>query len=186
VAEEPTEKNLPWLVLRAANRTQAKGSTVRLIVPRAQEVAEELGMELTDAQFLSVEEHLHNHGYIEPANIGLTWGTYTVTPAGLRWLEEAPPSESPDSSTETPSSPVRPEPPAPAEPSEPERAQPDTDAPEREEPNRVKLEREEPERVEHGPATGGSQEGSEPLRDATEVPIRGSGARPWWRRVFGG
>ncbi len=186
MAEEPTEKNLPWLVLRAANRTQAKGSTVRLIVPRAQEVAEELDMELTDSQLLSVEEHLQNHGYIEPANIGLTWGTYTVTPAGLRWLEEAPPSESSDSPTEALSSPVRPKPAEPAEPSELEREQPDRDAPEREEPNRVEPEREEPERVEHGPGAGGPEEGSEPLRDMTEVPIRGSGARPWWRRVFGG
>jgi hypothetical protein len=171
--------------LRAANRTQAKGSTVRLIVPRAQEVAEELGLELTDSQLLSVEEHLHNHGYIEPANIGLTWGTYTVTPAGLRWLEEAaPPSESSDSPTEALSSPVLPESAEPAEPSEPERTQPEEAEPEREEPNRVEPEREGPERAEPRSSTGGSQEGSEPLRDTTEVPIRGSGSRPWWRRIF--
>jgi hypothetical protein len=103
VAEHPTEKNLPWLVLRAANRTQARGSTVRLIVPRAPEVAEDLGMELTEARLLSVEENLQAHGYVEPANIGLTWGTYTITPAGLRWLEEAP-SESPQPPTEAPES----------------------------------------------------------------------------------
>jgi hypothetical protein len=104
VAEQPTEKNLPWLVLRAANRTQARGSTVRLIVPRAQEVAEELGMmELTEARLLSVEEYLQLHGYVEPANIGLTWGTYTITPAGLRWLEEAPsePQEPPTEASES-------------------------------------------------------------------------------------
>jgi hypothetical protein len=95
--------------LRAANRTQARGSTVRLIVPRAQEVAEELGMmELTEARLLSVEEYLQLHGYVEPANIGLTWGTYTITPAGLRWLEEAPsepqepPTEAPESGVEEP------------------------------------------------------------------------------------
>jgi hypothetical protein len=103
VAEQPTEKNLPWLVLRAANRSQAKGSTVRLIVPRAPEVAEELGMELTDERLLSVQEHLQQHGYVEPANIGLTWGAYTITPAGLRWLEEAQ-SELSESPTETPES----------------------------------------------------------------------------------
>ena len=108
MAEQPTEKNLPWLVLRAANRTQARGSTVRLIVPRAPEVAEELGMELTEARLLSVEENLQGHGYVEPANIGLTWGTYTITPAGLRWLEEAPPepqetpTEPPESGVEEP------------------------------------------------------------------------------------
>ncbi len=102
MGEHPTEKNLPWLVLRAANRTQARGSTVRLIVPRAPEVAEELGMmDLTEARLLSVEEYLQLHGYVEPANIGLTWGTYTITPAGLRWLEEAP-SESPQTPTESP------------------------------------------------------------------------------------
>jgi hypothetical protein len=101
VAEQPAEKNLPWLVLRAANLTQARGSTVRPIVPRAPEVAEELGMELTDSQLLSMEEHLQVHGYVEPANIGLTWGTYTITPAGLRWLEEAS-SEPPELPTETP------------------------------------------------------------------------------------
>jgi hypothetical protein len=92
-------KNLPWLVLRAANRTQARGSTVRLIVLRAPEVAEELGMDLTDTRVLSVEEYLQERGYIESANIGSTWGTYTITPAGLRWLEEAP-SEPPEQSTE--------------------------------------------------------------------------------------
>ncbi len=80
-------EHLAWVVLRAANRSQAKSSTARLIVPRAPEVAEELGMDLTDAQFLSVEEYLQEHGYVVLADIGLTWGTYTLTPAGLRWLK---------------------------------------------------------------------------------------------------
>ena len=80
-------EQLAWVVLRAANRRQAKSSTARLIVPRAPEVAEELGMDLTDAQFVSVEEYLQEHGYVVPADIGLTWGTYTLTPAGLQWLE---------------------------------------------------------------------------------------------------
>jgi hypothetical protein len=103
VTEQLTMKNLPWLVLRAANRTQARGSTVRLIVLRAPEVAEELGMDLTDTRLLSVEEYLQERGYIESANIGSTWGTYTITPAGLRWLEEAP-SEPPEQPTEVPES----------------------------------------------------------------------------------
>ena len=38
MTEQFTMKNLPWLVLRAANRTQARGSTVRLIVLRTPEV----------------------------------------------------------------------------------------------------------------------------------------------------
>jgi hypothetical protein len=80
-------EQLAWVVLRAANRSQAKSSTARLIVPRAPEVAEELGMDLTDAQVSSVEEYLQEHGYVTLANIGLTWGTYTLTPAGLQWLE---------------------------------------------------------------------------------------------------
>ena len=80
-------EQLAWVGSRAANRSRAKSSTDRLIVPRAPEVAEELGVDLTDAQFLSVEEYLLDHGYVVPANIGLTWGTYTVTPSGLRWLE---------------------------------------------------------------------------------------------------
>ena len=80
-------EQLAWLVLRAANRRQAKSSTARLIVPRAPEIAEELGMDLTDAQVVSVEEYLQEHGYVVPADIGLTWGTYTLTPAGLQWLE---------------------------------------------------------------------------------------------------
>jgi hypothetical protein len=80
-------EQLAWLVLRAANRRQAKSSTARLIVPRAPEIAEELGIDLTDAQFVSVEEYLQEHGYVVPADIGLTWGTYTLTPAGLQWLE---------------------------------------------------------------------------------------------------
>jgi hypothetical protein len=101
VTEQLTMKNLPWLVLRAANRTQARGSTVRLIVLRAPEVAEELGMDLTDTRLLSVEEHLQERGYVESANILSTWGTYTITPAGLRWLEEAP-SEPPESSPQKP------------------------------------------------------------------------------------
>ena len=81
--ENQTEQ-LAWVVLRAANRTQAKGSTARLVVPRAPEVADELGRELTDAQFRSVEEYLLDHGYVADADIGLTWSAYTVTPAGLK------------------------------------------------------------------------------------------------------
>jgi hypothetical protein len=96
-------EQLAWVILRAANRTQARGSTVRLIVPRAPEVAEELGMELTEARVLSVEEYLQERGYVETANIGLTWGTYTITPAGLRWLEQAP-TEPPEPPTEAPES----------------------------------------------------------------------------------
>jgi hypothetical protein len=78
---------LALIVLRAANRTQAKGTTVRLVVPRAPEVAHEVGVGLTEAQLLEVEEYLHHHGYLEPVDMGLTSRTYTITPAGLEWGE---------------------------------------------------------------------------------------------------
>ena len=60
-------------------------------------------MDLTDTRLLSVEEHLQERGYVESANILSTWGTYTITPAGLRWLEEAS-SEPPEQPTEAPES----------------------------------------------------------------------------------
>jgi hypothetical protein len=82
-------EQLARVVLHAANRTQAKGSTVRPIVPLAPEVAHELGMELDDVVIVAAEEYLLNRGYVAPANIGLSWGTYTVTPAGFSWLEES-------------------------------------------------------------------------------------------------
>jgi len=52
-------------------------------------------MELTDAQFLSVEEYLLERDYIAPVEMGLTWGSYTITPAGLRWLETSLPEPLP-------------------------------------------------------------------------------------------
>jgi hypothetical protein len=36
---------LAWALLRAANRTQARDTTIRLVVPRAPEVAYDLGIE---------------------------------------------------------------------------------------------------------------------------------------------
>ena len=83
---EKTQR-LAWVVLRTANRTQARGSSVRLVAPRAPEVAGELEPLLGEAELLRVEEYLLERGYVAPANIGLTWGTYTITPAGFHWLE---------------------------------------------------------------------------------------------------
>jgi hypothetical protein len=82
-------EQLARVVLSAANRTQAKGSTVRPIVPLAPEVAQELGMELDDDVIVAAEEYLLKRGYVVPANIGIRWGTYTITPAGFSWLEES-------------------------------------------------------------------------------------------------
>jgi hypothetical protein len=82
---------MAWVVLRAANRAQAKGTTVRLVVPRAPEVADEMGLELTDEQYLAVEEYLIDRGYVADADISLTWNAYTITPAGLKWLKSSLP-----------------------------------------------------------------------------------------------
>jgi hypothetical protein len=78
---------LAWIVLRTANRTQAKGSSVRIVVPRALEMAHEVGVELTEARLVEVEGYLYLNGYVEPVDMGLSWGTYTITPAGFEWLE---------------------------------------------------------------------------------------------------
>jgi hypothetical protein len=85
-----TEK-LAWVVLQATNRTQAKGSTVRLVALRAPEMTYEREPPLSDAELLEVEEYLLECGYVAPTNIGLRWGTYTITPAGFSWLEEGLP-----------------------------------------------------------------------------------------------
>ena len=53
MAKEP--EHLAWIVLRTVNRTQAKGSTAR-IVPRDPEVAYELDMLPTEDELLSAEE----------------------------------------------------------------------------------------------------------------------------------
>jgi hypothetical protein len=84
-------ERLAWLVLRAVNRAQAKGSTVRLVAPRDPEIVEELGRELglgpTDEELLSAEDYLLEHGYIAPTGIGIMRDVYTVTLAGLDWLD---------------------------------------------------------------------------------------------------
>jgi hypothetical protein len=88
---DQTER-LARAILRAANRTQAKGSTVRLVFPREPEVVDEFGLAPTDVVLSLVVEYLEDHGYLAPANIGLIRKAYTITPAGFAWLEE-PPSE---------------------------------------------------------------------------------------------
>ena len=79
-------RRLAWIVLQTANRTQAKGSSVRLVVPRAPEVADELEPPLSDAELLAVEEYLLERGYLAPIN-GLRWGIYTISPVGFYFLE---------------------------------------------------------------------------------------------------
>ena len=84
-------EQLAWLVLRTVNRTQAKGSTARVIVPRDPQVAYELEAVPSEDELLSAEEYLLEEGYVASVDIGLTRGTYTITPAGLNWLESGPP-----------------------------------------------------------------------------------------------
>jgi hypothetical protein len=80
-------RRLAWIVLEAANRVQAKGSSVRLVVPRAPEMTYELEPPLSEDEVLGAEEYLLQRGYLAPANIGLRWGSYTITPAGFYFLE---------------------------------------------------------------------------------------------------
>jgi hypothetical protein len=93
---------LAWAVLRAANRTQAKSTTVRLVVPRAPEVVYDLDMEIAEERLLRAEEWLVDRGYLAPADVVLTRGTYTITPAGLEWLRGGMPEplEAPQKVTE--------------------------------------------------------------------------------------
>ena len=80
-------KQLAYIVLQTVNQTQAKGSTARIVVPRAPEVGYELDPPPTEDELLSAEEYLLDHGYVATLDIGLTRGTYTITPAGLDWLD---------------------------------------------------------------------------------------------------
>jgi hypothetical protein len=82
---------LAWVVLQTANRTQTKGSTVRLLVPRAAEVIDEMGIEPADERMVAVENYLLEQGYVAPVDIGLSRSAYTITPAGLSWLKDRPP-----------------------------------------------------------------------------------------------
>jgi hypothetical protein len=48
---------------------------------------------VTDEELLSAEEYLEGHGYLARADITLSRGTYTITPAGLKWLESSSPQQ---------------------------------------------------------------------------------------------
>jgi hypothetical protein len=151
---------LAGTVLRAVNRVQAKGSTVRLVVPRAPEVTYEVGMELPETRILEVEEYLLDCGYIEPVDIGLTGGTYTITPAGLEWL---------DMGASEPLEAFRVEVTGPSEWAEPCPATKDTredivKRPQERIPRRLQRE----------------------LNKARKQLEEGSKERGWWRRAFGG
>jgi hypothetical protein len=95
-------ERLAWVVLETVNRAQAKGSTVRLVVPRDPEVAaDELGMDPDGDRIQTVVEYLLERGYLAPADVGLTRGAYTITRAGFNWLKKGPPalSEPPETAS---------------------------------------------------------------------------------------
>ena len=170
-------RRLAWVVLQTANRIQAKGSSVRLVVPRAPEVTYELEPPLSEAELSAVEKYLLERGYVAPANIGLRWGTYTISPAGFYFLEGGLP-EPKDRLVELAEKPGEEAALESAIQTELEEERHRMEEVERElEEVGQELPRgsesvfEEPERAEPRPATGDAHEGAK---------------RPWWRRMFGG
>jgi hypothetical protein len=166
-------RRLAWIVLQTANRTQAKGSSVRLVVLRAPEVADELEPPLSDAELLAVEEYLLERGYLAPIN-GLRWGIYTISPVGFYFLEAGlpGPKDSLRELAEEPGEEAALESAIQSELAEEHRRMEEV---EREvEEVRQKLSGgtlDEPEGVEPRSATGDAEEGAE---------------RPWWRRDWTG
>jgi hypothetical protein len=86
----PQAEEMAWVVLRAANRKQARGSTARLVAPSVLEVAQEIVAKVGYDRLLAAEDYLVERGYVVPLDIGLTRGAFTITPAGFRWLERSP------------------------------------------------------------------------------------------------
>jgi hypothetical protein len=80
-------RRLAYVVLWTLNRMQAKGSTVRIVVPRDPEVAYELGVDTDEDVIVTAVRYLLEQGYVVPAGIDLQRGAYTIAPAGLEWLE---------------------------------------------------------------------------------------------------
>ena len=172
-------QQVAWLVLETLNRTQARDTTIRLVVPSDPEVARQLDPTLTEHALLAAEMHLLEQGYIAPTNLGLTWSTYTITPAGLQWLEEGLPdkeaafdSDHPTEVGEERSRLAGFEEPPPEEPSS--GVEPQTGLEGAPEPSgAAQTPTAAPQQAaEPRPATGEAQEPAQPRRS-------------WWRRVFG-
>jgi hypothetical protein len=170
----PTAKEtelLARVVLQAANRTQAKGSTTRLIMPAAPEVADEMGVELTQEQLVTAEEYLLERDYVTPVDIALSWGTYTITPAGMGWLgdglRESSTTDRVRELAERPGEEAAFELALRAELEEERR---------RIEEFERKLDEETP---------GGPKSGAERPSDTSGYAVRRSQTGPWWKRVFG-
>jgi hypothetical protein len=90
VTAVPQAEEIAWVVLRAANRKQARGSTARLVDPSVLEVAQEIAAKLGYDRLLAAEDYLLERGYVVPSDTNLTRDAYTITPAGLKWLERMP------------------------------------------------------------------------------------------------
>ena len=164
VAKE-TEQ-LAWVVLQAANRTQARGSTVRLVVPSAPEVAYEVSVDLPEAWLLEVEEYLQDHGYIEPVDMGLSRSTYTLTPAGLEYLDVSA-SEALEGSREGVTEP--------SEELDPSHATPRLDTGGTSEDTEIRVQGWIPRRFQ-----------MELIDARKQLQEERSEERTWWRRMFGG
>jgi hypothetical protein len=96
-------EELAYVILQTVNRTQAKGTTARIISPRDPEVADELGMDPDEDRLLTAVEYLLEEGYVLPAGIDLPRGDYTIAPAGLEWLEMGATTEPLEAPGEAPS-----------------------------------------------------------------------------------
>ena len=93
-------------MLEALNRLQARGSRVRIVVPRGPEAARELGLDDPDAGAIPVaRDWLEYRRHITRADIGLSVETFTITPEGLGWIEH--PSRSQSDTSAGPTSPER-------------------------------------------------------------------------------
>ena len=86
----PQAEDIAWVVLRSANRKQARGSTARLVVPSVLEVAQEIVAKLGHDRLLAAEDYLLERGYVVPSDTSLSRSAYTITPAGMKWLERMP------------------------------------------------------------------------------------------------
>jgi hypothetical protein len=86
----PQAEEIAWVVLRSANRKQARGSTARLVAPSVLEVAQEIVAKLGYDRLLAAEDYLLERGYVVPSDTSMTSGAYTITLAGLKWLERMP------------------------------------------------------------------------------------------------
>jgi hypothetical protein len=190
---------LAWVVLQTANRRQAKGSLVRLVIPRAEQVTRELEPPPGESELLAVEEYLLERGYVAPTNIDLTRGSYTITPAGFNWLEGGMPE--PSSSTDS----VRELAESPGEGAAFEaalRAELEAERRRIEEFERelgeVGQQEQPPQGAEPRPPTGGGAREDTEKRDQgrtlprrlrrglSEARKQLEEERPWWRRMFGG